>query len=79
MHVGHACSTILAVGNPRSSWVLDTPGLRMAVWIWTRISRPSGEAAYRLTQDIERNVRFLVDIVSSPQAVVAARRPPTIA
>ena len=42
---------------------------------WTRIVRPSADAAHHLAPSVERNVRILVNIVSAPQYVVAALPP----
>jgi hypothetical protein len=42
---------------------------------WTRIVRPSNDAAHPIAPVVERNVRFLVDLVAPPQAFVAAQPP----
>jgi len=48
---------------------------------WTRIVRPSTNTAHHLVPVVERNARSFVNIVRSPQAIVAAqpplRAPPT--
>ena len=48
---------------------------------WTRIVRPSTNTAHHIEPVVERNARSFVNIVRSPQAVVAAqpplRAPPT--
>ena len=74
------CSAVVVPHDPsahsigRDTASTDRP-LHCVLCHWTRISRPSGEAAYQLTPDIERTVRFLVNIVSAPQAVIAAQPP----
>jgi hypothetical protein len=60
--------------EPLSSSVTDRP-LHCVLCHWTRIVRPSGDAAHHLAPSVERNVRILVDIVSSPQFLFAAQPP----
>jgi hypothetical protein len=42
---------------------------------WTRIVRPSADAGHSLAPSSERNVRALVDVVSAPDAFIAAQPP----
>jgi len=42
---------------------------------WTRIVRPSTEAAHRIAPAVERDVRTLVEVFSAPQFFSAAQPP----
>jgi hypothetical protein len=42
---------------------------------WTRIVRPSADVAHYFGLTVERNARSFVDVVSAPQAIVAAQPP----
>ena len=42
---------------------------------WTRIARPSADAAHHIAPSVEVHARILVDIVTAPQGVVAAQPP----
>jgi len=42
---------------------------------WTRIVRPSANTAHHIVPVVERNARSFVNVVRSPQAVVAAQPP----
>jgi hypothetical protein len=58
----------------RQSADADRP-LHCVLCHWTRIVRPTGNPSHPITPAVERNVRFLVHIVSAPQALLAAQPP----
>jgi hypothetical protein len=58
----------------RDSSEADRP-LHCVLCHWTRIVRPSAGTAQHISPSLERNVRILVDIVSSPQFFFAAQPP----
>jgi len=58
----------------RDSSDADRP-LHCVLCHWTRIVRPLSGAAHQIAPSLERNVRTLVDIVSSPQFFFAAQPP----
>jgi hypothetical protein len=59
----------------------DDRPLHCVLCHWTRIVRPSANTAHHIAPVVERNARSFVNIVRSPQSVVAAqpplRAPPT--
>jgi hypothetical protein len=59
----------------------DDRPLHCVLCHWTRIVRPSTNTAHHLVPVVERNARSFVNLVRSPQTVVAAqpplRAPPT--
>ncbi len=74
------CALVVVPHDPsahsigRDSSEADRP-LHCVLCHWTRIVRPSAGAAQHLSPSLERNVRTLVDIVSSPQFFFAAQPP----
>ena len=53
----------------------DDRPLHCVLCHWTRIVRPSANAAHHIAPAVERNARFFINVVSSPQAIVAAQPP----
>ena len=57
----------------------DTPSahrpLHCVLCHWTRIVRPSDTAAYHVTPAVDSTVRFLIDSVYAPEAILAAQPP----
>ena len=56
------------------TWHADRP-LHCVLCHWTRIARPSANASHHLTPDVDRTVRFLVDVVVAPEAFLVAQPP----
>jgi hypothetical protein len=74
------CASVVVPHDPSAHSIgRDTstadPPLHCVLCHWTRTSRPSADTAYHLTPAVERNVRFLVDLVRAPQTFVAAQPP----
>ena len=69
------CASVVVPHDPsahsigRDSSETDRP-LHCVLCHWTRIVRPSTGASHHIAPSLERNVRTLVDIVSSPQCVL---------
>jgi hypothetical protein len=42
---------------------------------WTRIARPSANVAHHIAPAVERSARLFVNVVSAPQAILAAQPP----
>ena len=74
------CALVVVPHDPsahsigRDSSEADRP-LHCVLFHWTRIVRPSAGTAQHISPSLERNVRTLVDIVSSPQFFFAAQPP----
>jgi hypothetical protein len=62
-----------SIGRAETSHA-DRP-LHCVLCHWTRIVRPSANTAHHIVPVVERNARSFVNIVRSPQAVVAAQPP----
>jgi hypothetical protein len=79
-HDDTMCALVGAPHDPsahsigRDSSEADRP-LHCVLCHWTRIVRPSAGTAQHISPSLERNVRILVDIVSSPQFFFAAQPP----
>jgi hypothetical protein len=53
----------------------DDRPLHCVLCHWTRIVRPPAQAAHPLAPAVDRTVRVLVDVVSAPEAFLAAQPP----
>ena len=62
-----------SIGRPDTSNA-DRP-LHCVLCHWTRIVRPSANSAHHIAPAVERNARSFVNVVSAPQAIVAAQPP----
>jgi hypothetical protein len=75
-----SCASVVVPHDPSAhsigrDWSEADRPLHCVLCHWTRIVRPSAGAAQHLSPSLERNVRILVDIVSSPQFFFAAQPP----